>query len=74
VAVAGLVIETRRRGLEVFRLALCNLGHTAGGSRDRVVGYGAWIIGANRTKPNGHAARVFNPRSAGGPRRGFELM
>ena len=31
VAVAGLVIETRRRGLKVFRLALCNLGNTAGG-------------------------------------------
>jgi AmmeMemoRadiSam system protein B len=44
VAVAGLLIETRRRGLGGYRLALCNSGDTAG-SRDRVVGYGAWIFG-----------------------------
>ena len=43
VAVAGLLIESRRRGLEVCRLALCNSGDTAG-SRDRVVGYGAWMF------------------------------
>jgi MEMO1 family protein len=34
-AVAGLLIETRRRGLGGYRLALCNSGDTAG-SRDRV--------------------------------------
>jgi AmmeMemoRadiSam system protein B len=44
VAVAGLLIETRRRGLGSYRLALCNSGDTAG-SRDRVVGYGAWTFG-----------------------------
>jgi MEMO1 family protein len=44
VAVAGLLIETRRRGLGAYRLALCNSGDTAG-SRDRVVGYGAWMFG-----------------------------
>jgi MEMO1 family protein len=44
VAVAGLLIETRRRGLEAARLLLCNSGDTAG-SRDRVVGYGAWMFG-----------------------------
>src|SRR5262249_47869680 len=44
VAVAGLLMETRRRGLEALRLSLCNSGDTAG-SRDRVVGYGAWIFG-----------------------------
>ena len=44
VAVAGLLIETRRRGLGGYRLALCNSGDTAG-SRDRVVGYGAWMFG-----------------------------
>ena len=38
VAVAGLVIETRRR----FWLA--NSGNTAA-LRDRVVGYGAWMFG-----------------------------
>ena len=43
-AVAGLLIETRRRGLGGYRLALCNSGDTAG-SRDRVVGYGAWMFG-----------------------------
>jgi MEMO1 family protein len=43
-AVAGLLIETRRRGLGGHRLALCNSGDTAG-SRDRVVGYGAWMFG-----------------------------
>ena len=44
VAVAGLLMETRRRGLGGHRLALCNSGDTAG-SRDRVVGYGAWMFG-----------------------------
>jgi MEMO1 family protein len=44
VAVAGLLIEARRRGLGASRLALCNSGDTAG-SRDRVVGYGAWMFG-----------------------------
>jgi len=43
-AVAGLLIETRRRGLGSYRLALCNSGDTVG-SRDRVVGYGAWMFG-----------------------------
>jgi len=40
-AVAGLLIEASRRGVKARRLALCNSGDTAG-SRDRVVGYGAW--------------------------------
>jgi len=44
VAVAGLLIETQHRGLGAYRLALCNSGDTAG-SRDRVVGYGAWMFG-----------------------------
>jgi MEMO1 family protein len=42
-AVAGLVVEASRRRLVPRRLALCNSGDTAGG-RDRVVGYGAWMI------------------------------
>jgi AmmeMemoRadiSam system protein B len=42
-AVAGLLIEAARRGLTAERLALCNSGDTAG-SRDSVVGYGAWIF------------------------------
>src|SRR5262249_15160074 len=41
-AVAGLLVETARRGLTARRLALCNSGDTAG-PRDRVVGYGAWL-------------------------------
>jgi MEMO1 family protein len=42
-AVAGLLIEAGRRGLAAQRLALCNSGDTAG-TRDRVVGYGAWMF------------------------------
>ena len=42
-AVAGLLVEARRRSLKAQRLSLCNSGDTAG-SRDRVVGYGAWMI------------------------------
>jgi MEMO1 family protein len=42
-AVAGLIVETNRRGLAPRRLALRNSGDTAGG-RERVVGYGAWMI------------------------------
>jgi AmmeMemoRadiSam system protein B len=45
-AVAGLLIEAGRRGLEAQRLALCNSGDTAG-PRDRVVGYGSWMFGAS---------------------------
>jgi AmmeMemoRadiSam system protein B len=41
--VAGLLIESERRGLQAQRLALCNSGDTAG-PRDQVVGYGAWIF------------------------------
>jgi AmmeMemoRadiSam system protein B len=43
-AVAGLVMEARHRGFKTCRLSLCNSGDTAG-SRDRVVGYGAWLFG-----------------------------
>ena len=42
-AVAGLLIEAGRHGLRAHRLALCNSGDSAG-SRDRVVGYGAWMF------------------------------
>ena len=42
-AIAGLLVETTRRGLMAKRLSLCNSGDTAG-SRDRVVGYGAWAF------------------------------
>jgi AmmeMemoRadiSam system protein B len=42
-AVAGLLKETHRQGLEASRLSLCNSGDTAGG-RDRVLGYGAWMF------------------------------
>lgn len=42
-AVAGLIVETNRRGLTPRQLALCNSGDTAGG-RERVVGYGAWMV------------------------------
>jgi AmmeMemoRadiSam system protein B len=42
-AVAGLLVEAERRGLKAQRLMLCNSGDTAG-SRDRTVGYGAWMV------------------------------
>jgi MEMO1 family protein len=42
-AVAGLLVEAGRRRLRPQRLSLCNSGDTAG-SRDRVVGYGAWVV------------------------------
>ena len=41
--VAGLIVEAERRGLKARRLSLCNSEDTAG-SRDRVVGYGAWMF------------------------------
>ena len=42
-AVAGLLMQVARHGLTAKRLALGNSGDTAG-SRDRVVGYGAWAF------------------------------
>jgi AmmeMemoRadiSam system protein B len=42
--IAGLFPVARRRGLRVARLDLRNSGDTAG-SKDRVVGYGAWALG-----------------------------
>lgn len=42
-AVAGLLVETNRRRFTPQRLSLCNSGDTAG-PRDRVVGYGAWVV------------------------------
>ena len=42
-AVAGLLVEAGRHGLKARRLSLCNSGDTEG-SRDRVVGYGAWLF------------------------------
>jgi len=42
-AVAGLLVEAGRRGFKARQVSLCNSGDTAG-SRDRVVGYGAWMF------------------------------
>jgi AmmeMemoRadiSam system protein B len=39
--IAGLLIEAKRRAMQVERLDLRNSGDTAG-PKDRVVGYGAW--------------------------------
>jgi MEMO1 family protein len=53
-AIAGLLIETTRRGLKATRLSLCNSGDTAG-PRDRVVGYGARMFAENGgTRPQQH--------------------
>jgi MEMO1 family protein len=43
-AIAGLLVEARRRGLAARRLALRNSGDVPAGSRERVVGYGAWAF------------------------------
>jgi MEMO1 family protein len=42
-AVAGALVAAGRRGMQVTRLDLRNSGDTAG-SRDQVVGYGAWAF------------------------------
>ena len=44
--IAGLLLETRARGVRARRLDLRNSGDTAG-SKDRVVGYGAWSFAAS---------------------------
>lgn len=43
IAIAGLLRAARRHGLRAVTLDLRNSGDTAG-SRDRVVGYGAWAL------------------------------
>jgi AmmeMemoRadiSam system protein B len=43
-AIAGLLVEARRRGFAAQRLALRNSGDVPAGSRERVVGYGAWAF------------------------------
>ena len=45
-ALAGLLVEARRRGLVARRLALRNSGDAPAGLRERVVGYGAWAFEA----------------------------
>jgi MEMO1 family protein len=44
-AIAGLLLEARRRAMRVQRLDLRNSGDTAG-PKDQVVGYGAWAFTA----------------------------
>jgi len=41
--IRGLLIEAKRRAMEVTTLGLRNSGDTAGG-KDQVVGYGAWVF------------------------------
>ena len=43
IAMNGLIHTGRRRGLRIARTGLCNSGDTAG-TKDRVVGYGAWAL------------------------------
>lgn len=63
-AVAGLLVVADRRGLEAERLSLCNSGDTAG-SRDRVVGYGAWAFADAPGPPGAAGADVPIERSPG---------
>lgn len=46
--IGGLLVAAKRRGLEITTVDLRNSGDTAGG-KDRVVGYGAWVL---RTRVN----------------------
>jgi MEMO1 family protein len=48
VGIRGLLLAARRHGLAIERLGLCNSGDTAG-TRDHVVGYGAWALTAPAT-------------------------
>jgi AmmeMemoRadiSam system protein B/AmmeMemoRadiSam system protein A len=45
----GLLLAARRRGMTIERLDLRNSGDTAG-TRDSVVGYGAWALHAPKTR------------------------
>jgi MEMO1 family protein len=47
---SALIIESQRHGLQAQRLALCNSGDTAG-SRNQVVGYGAWVFPQPQLRP-----------------------
>jgi len=58
-AVNGLLTLARRRGLQIERLDLRNSGDTAG-TRDRVVGYGAWAVHEASAK----IAKVADPMAA----------
>ena len=49
--VKGLLALAKQRGLRVETLGLCNSGDTAG-TRDRVVGYGAWAFFEADSKPS----------------------
>jgi hypothetical protein len=41
--IGGLLVAAKRRGLKITTVDLRNSGDTAGG-KDRVVGYGAWVL------------------------------
>lgn len=43
IPISGLLTSGKQRGMTIDRVALCNSGDTAG-TRDRVVGYGAWAL------------------------------
>ena len=46
--VGGMLAVAKRRGMSVTTLDICNSGDTAG-PKDRVVGYGAWMLQEART-------------------------
>jgi hypothetical protein len=57
----GLLQTARRRGMAIERLDLRNSGDTAG-SRDRVVGYGAWALFENaRLNPERNVTESISP-------------
>jgi hypothetical protein len=53
----GLLLAARRRGMTIERLDLRNSGDTAG-TRDRVVGYGAWALHAPETRAQDREVEV----------------
>ena len=50
--VSGLLLSARRRQIYPERVGLCNSGDTSG-DKDRVVGYGAWLLQDHDTKQQG---------------------
>jgi len=60
--VGGMLAVAKRRGLSVTTLDIRNSGDTAG-TKDRVVGYGAWMLQENTTSDDfGNATRVLLER------------
>lgn len=60
VPMSGLLTLAKRRGMAIERVGLVNSGDTAGG-KDRVVGYGAWVLEDGETEEPATAAGPADP-------------